>query len=163
DGVAVAGEHRAIGLTGDLAGLQDQLATTPVEFLAEVIEHSIVLAMRGIGGRQAGRSVGPDGREAASRVAWMARAAFAMSAGAAAGHVAGNAVAIPTPRVTGTAVCRSAACRGVRGQSLPSRRCPAPPWSGGRRRCVPYGGKQRLISTLTRRTLFGDLSRKRAR
>jgi len=49
----------------------------------------------------------------------MARAAFAVSAGAAAGHVAGNAVADPAPRVAGTAVCRSAACRGVRGQACP--------------------------------------------
>ena len=40
DGVAVARQHGAVGLAGDLAGLQDQRAAAPVEFLAEVVEHA---------------------------------------------------------------------------------------------------------------------------
>ena len=43
DGLAVRDQHGAIGLAGDLAGFQDQLAPAPVEFLAEIIEHSASL------------------------------------------------------------------------------------------------------------------------
>ena len=38
-GLTIGDEHGAIGLTGDLAGLEDELAAAPVEFLAEIIEH----------------------------------------------------------------------------------------------------------------------------
>ena len=38
-GLAVGGEHGAVGLAGDLAGLEDELAPTPVEFNTVDIEH----------------------------------------------------------------------------------------------------------------------------
>jgi hypothetical protein len=41
-------------LAGDLAGFQDQLAAAPVEFLTKIIEHSVILQMRGIGGQPEG-------------------------------------------------------------------------------------------------------------
>ena len=43
DGVAIAGQHGPVGLAGDLARLQNQLASTPVDLFAEVVEHSHVL------------------------------------------------------------------------------------------------------------------------
>ena len=97
DRVAVAGQHGAIGLAGDLAGFQDQLAAAPVEFLAKVVEHSVGpvdarhrrTASRTPRGPTGGRRrLGSHGKRGLR---------LAGGAGAAAGHVAGNAVAGPTP------------------------------------------------------------------
>src|SRR6185437_11280922 len=38
-GAAVGRQHRAVGLAGDLAGLQNQLAARPIQFLAKHFEH----------------------------------------------------------------------------------------------------------------------------
>ena len=108
DGVAVAGQHGAVGLAGDLAGFQDQLAAAPVEFLAEVVEHAVVLRMRAASADGMPCDLAfPCRREAASRVAWRG---LRRAVGAAAGHVAGNAVAVPAPvgacRIGGLSVRR---------------------------------------------------------
>ncbi len=70
DGVAVAGEHRAVGLAGDLAGFQDQLAAAPVEFLAEIIEHRVVSLMGMRCNEPLGAGPLPVVRKTASRAAW---------------------------------------------------------------------------------------------
>ncbi len=133
DRIAVAGQHGAVGLAGDLAGLQDQLAAAPVEFLAEVVEHSYVLtdarhrrtasrtrrwpnwAGGGVSGRmegagcvcaERGRSRGPCGRK---------RRRGSRTSGR---RIGGLSVR----RVTR----RSEAAAG------PPRHCPVPPWFGGR-------------------------------
>ena len=46
DRVAIAGHDGAIGLAGDLAGFQDELAPAPVEFLAEIVEHNVSSLLR---------------------------------------------------------------------------------------------------------------------
>ena len=90
--------------------------------------------MRGIGGRQSRARQWPiAGREAASRVAWMARAAFAVRA-----RAQPRAMWPETPsRVPhlGSPERRSVGPPRVAafgGGSRPPRHCPAPPWSGGR-------------------------------
>jgi hypothetical protein len=53
DGVAVADQHGAVGLARDFAGFEDELAAAPVEFLAEVVEHHVILVrVRNANGRQ---------------------------------------------------------------------------------------------------------------
>ena len=76
DRLAVAGEHGAVGLAGDLARLQHQLAAAPIEFFAEVIEHASFLAGarrgRGAGWRSVPRNArdGVSGGMAAVCMAW---------------------------------------------------------------------------------------------
>ena len=41
DGAAIGGDHRTVGLAGDLAGFQDQAASAPFNFLAIYVEHSV--------------------------------------------------------------------------------------------------------------------------
>ena len=133
DGVAVAGHDGAIGLAGDLAGFQDQLAAAPVEFLAEVIEHSNVLtdarhrrtAFRSRhrpnwGGRRRLGSHGWRGLRllegrAQPRAMWPETPSRIPHLGS------------PVRRSVGPP--RDAA---YGGDSRPPRRCPVPPWSGGR-------------------------------
>ncbi len=57
DGIAIADHHRTIGLTGDLAGFQNELTAAPVEFLAEIIKHakSSLFARRRTNGEEDGR------------------------------------------------------------------------------------------------------------
>ena len=110
DGVAVAGEHGAVGLAGDLAGFQDQLAAAPVEFLAKVIEHSVQsLSIR-----------------RHRRTTFRLRRRPDRAGGGVSGHTDGAGCVrhglaqpramwpetpsrFPRPRVAGSAVCRSAA------------------------------------------------------
>ena len=61
DGVAVAGEHGAVGLAGHLAGLEHEGASAPLDFLAEVIEHMC----RSL--RVPGSEAGPLGASRATR------------------------------------------------------------------------------------------------
>src|SRR5690606_8550602 len=43
DGLAIGGQHSAIGLTGDLAGLQDERTSAPFDFDFVMIEHVLSL------------------------------------------------------------------------------------------------------------------------
>jgi hypothetical protein len=40
--LAIGGDHGPVGLTGDPAGFERQLAPTPIEFLSDDIEHSCI-------------------------------------------------------------------------------------------------------------------------
>ncbi len=145
DRVAVAGHDRAISLTGDLTRLQDQLAPSPVEFLAVVVEHSYVLADAGHR-----RTVDPSAPGAHT---WAGGGVSGRMDGA--GCVAGSAAQpramwpetpsrvphLGSPERRGQSVRRVTAAFG--GDSRPPRRCPVPPWPGGRRRYSPYRGTRR--------------------
>ena len=108
---------------------------------------------RGIGGRQPGRSwlarFGAGGG-VSGRMEGAAPAGEAWS-GAAAGHVAGNAVAVPTPfgacRIGGLSVRRVS--RRWEAFCPPPWRCPAPPWGGGGRRMPAIWGRTPAKSRLS--------------
>lgn len=85
-GFAIGNQHRAIGLTGDLAGFENQRATAPFDFFTVIIKHSVTASIKNK--KRQGRQNGTGGRTA-PRTAWRLTATPPRR------HVVGNAVAEP--------------------------------------------------------------------
>ncbi len=130
DGLAVAGQNGAVGLAGDLARLEDELAAAPVDLLAEVVEHAVSCPS----GLRPRAAVGPAilscvrgarrlGRQGRSRRAMPG--ARLRKEGAASGRVAGNAAG-SSRWGADRRLCRPPRSRrsGVSAHGLN----PAPPW-----------------------------------
>jgi hypothetical protein len=133
DGLAIGDHHRAVRLACNLAGFQDQLAPAPVEFLAEVIEHTVVLtdarhqrtAVRTI------LTLGLVGRRRLGSQGWLATRAWRSRGPCGRKRRQGSRT---WKGRAGSAACRSAACRGVAPRHRGEGKCCSPPLYGAVRK-----------------------------